>query len=68
MRPNLVVIVSPGRDLASSILQRFKPMLIQAAVAELAVEAFDEGILCRLAGLDKVQLRAGLLRPKEHRL
>ena len=39
-------------------------MLIQAAVAELTVEAFDEGVLCRLAGLDKVQLRAGLLRPR----
>ena len=45
-----------------------KPVLIEAAIPELAVEALDEGILRRLAWLDESQRDLPLTRPKEHRL
>ena len=38
-------------------------MLIQKLVAKTSVEAFDDGILVRLAGLDEVQLDAGFPAP-----
>lgn len=40
-------------------------MKVQAVLPELAVEAFDEGVLGRLAGLNEVQLHVSALRPKE---
>src|SRR6056297_1412283 len=45
-----------------------EPVQIQAVVPELAVEAFDEGILGRFARLDQVQLDATVSRPEELRL
>ena len=42
-------------------------MQIQAVIAELAVEAFDEGILGRLARLGEVQLDMSGPCPEEHR-
>jgi hypothetical protein len=41
-------------------------MLVQAFIAELAVEAFHKGILCRLAWLDKAKLGIALLGSEEH--
>ena len=43
-------------------------MLVEAFIAQLAVERFDEGILDRLAGCDEAQLHATLVRPAQHRL
>ena len=43
-------------------------MLVQTFVSELAIEAFDEGVLGRLAWLDKTERGTALLRPEEHRL
>ena len=43
-------------------------MLVQAFVSELAVEAFDEGVLRWFAGLDEAKLYLPLLCPEEHRL
>ena len=40
-----------------------EPVLVQALVAELAVEALDVGVLRRLAGLDQAQLDAALVGP-----
>ena len=41
-------------------------MQVEAVFSKLAVEAFDERILCWLAGLDKVQFDANALCPEEH--
>ena len=43
-------------------------MLAESAVPELAVEAFDERILRRLARLDEGQRHVPLTRPEEHGL
>lgn len=63
-----VVVLSPGIDDASRIDQVPEPMLIQAAIPERPVEAFDECILGRFPGLNEMQLGSGSLTPEEHRL
>src|SRR5580700_6624173 len=40
-----------------------EPVLVQALVAELAVEGFDVGVLVGLAGADEGQLDVALIRP-----
>ena len=54
VRPELVVILPPGFDQLSSFGEAEEKMFIEALVAKFAVEAFDEGVLHRLAGLDIV--------------
>jgi hypothetical protein len=63
MGPNLVVIPPPGFDFLSCILQADEPILIQAFIPELPVEALDESILDGLAWLDEAQLHASLVGP-----
>lgn len=43
-------------------------VLASLLLAVLAVEAFNERLLRRLAELDEVQLHAALFRPEKHRL
>lgn len=43
-------------------------MQVQAVLAKLAVEAFYERVLRRLARLNEVQLHAGVLSPEEQGL
>ncbi len=64
----MFVVDPPLVDFMSGIGQAQKPVLIETSIAELAVEALDEGILCRLARLDEGQRDFALTRPKEHRL
>ena len=68
VRPDLVVVNPPALDDPPSIVQAGEPMQVQALVPELAVEAFDESVLSRLARLNEVQLYAGTSRPEEQRL
>lgn len=49
----MVAVRSPCCNDLSGLLQRFKPVLIQAFIAEGAVEAFDVGILGWAAGFDE---------------
>lgn len=51
MRPHLVVVDSPARNLNARLLQALEPVLVEALIAELAVEAFDVGVLRGLARL-----------------
>ena len=43
-------------------------MLVEAFVAQAAVERLDVGVLVRLARLDQAQLHATHMRPGHHRL
>jgi len=45
VRPNLVVVLPPGGDGRSCLVQRLEPVVVQAFVAELAIEAFDVAVL-----------------------
>ena len=53
MRPNLVVVASPVGDGLAGLLQSLEPVLVEALVAELAVEALDAAVLHELARLDQ---------------
>ena len=45
VRSDFVVFLPPGFDETASFGQGGEPVLIEAFVAELAIEAFDEGVL-----------------------
>ena len=68
MGPCRVVIDPPGFDDAPGITETVEEMLIEALVAQPAVEAFDEGVLCRLSRRDVVPLDAGLTDPSQDRM
>ena len=62
-----MVVVGPSlRDFVPCIRQAQEPVLVEAAAPELAVEAFYERILRRLARLDEGQRHLPLARPEEH--
>lgn len=43
VRADLVVVAAPGADEAASLRQGLEPVLVEALVAELAVEALEKG-------------------------
>ena len=48
-----VVFDPPKLDDPASLCHRDEPMLVQALIAELAIEGFDEAVVGRLAGREK---------------
>ncbi len=62
------MVLPPSRNDSACVGQVPKPMLIQAPFPELAIEAFDKGVLGGLAGLDKLQPELLTPCPKEQRL
>ena len=50
--PELVVILAPSFDQVSGFGEPEEKMFVQTLVTKFAVEAFDEGVLHRLAGLN----------------
>ena len=50
----LVIVLPPGLDQVARFGQPEEKMFIEALVTQFAVEAFDKGILDRLAGLEVV--------------
>ena len=65
MRADGVVVVAPDGELPPSISEARKDFLVQQLVAQTPVEAFDEGVLGRLAGRDVVPGDAALVLPFE---
>jgi hypothetical protein len=61
--PHLVVITAPCRNDGFGMIERREPLLVEALVAELAVEAFDVRVLRRLARLGKREGDAVRVRP-----
>ena len=51
----LMVSIAPNRDIESRVAQVVKPVRIEAFIAKAPVEAFDERVLQRLAGLDEIE-------------
>ncbi len=65
---NLVIVPPPSFDGLPNFRQRPEPVLVQAFIPHLAVEAFDESILQGLPRRDEVQLRALFISPDIQRL
>ena len=63
MWSNLVVILTPDGDTLTGLSQGFQPVLVEAFVPELAIEAFDIGVLGGFARLDQDVLNASCLHP-----
>lgn len=63
VRPDGVVVAVPGRQRCASVSQRGEQRVVEAAIAQVAVEALHEGILRRLAGCDVRPLDLPFLRP-----
>ncbi len=63
VRSDLVVVLPPGGDGGPGLLQRPEPLLVQALVAELAVEALDVAVLHGSPRLDQDMPDAMCLRP-----
>ena len=57
------IVPSPGLNFPFRILQRQKPVSIQALVPEAPVEALDDGIVRRLPGPGEAQAHATLIGP-----
>src|SRR5450830_835928 len=45
VRPDLVVVLPPGGDGRPGLHQRLEPLLVEALVPELAIEALDVAVL-----------------------
>lgn len=56
MRPDVVVVVAPDRQLAPGVSQAVEQFLIQEFVAQRPIERFNERILLGLAGIDVMPL------------
>ncbi len=63
MRTLLVVILSPGFDLALCMAETCEPVRIQTFIPQPAVEAFYVGVLYRLAWLDELQPHTAFFAP-----
>ncbi len=68
VRPDRVVIDPPGFDEAPGITETVEEVLIQALIAQPAIKALDEGILCWLSRRDVVPLDADLADPFQDRM
>src|ERR1043165_6118263 len=65
--PDSIVVHAPGLDDLARVRQAEEPVLVQALVAESAVETLDVGILIRLARVDEVQPDAAGVGPRIER-
>src|SRR5690554_4539244 len=68
MRTDFVVMNSPVIDSPAGLGEIPEPVEVQTLISEFPVEAFNEGILGRLARLDEMQMEPGPLAPEEHLL
>lgn len=63
-----MVVLPPRFDDPASVTEPQEPVLVEAFVAEAAIEALADRVLDRLAGIDKAQFDAVLIRPLVQRL
>ena len=55
----MVVVFSPGTNNLSRVIEIVEPMLIEAAITEPCVEAFNKRILGWLTRLNKLKFDTG---------
>ena len=65
MRPDLIEVLPPGRELRAGVAERAEQGLVQALIPQTPVEAFVEAVLLRLARRDVMPADAGIVGPAE---
>ena len=65
MRSDVVVVISPQTELSPSVSEAPEHLLVQAFIAQPAVEAFHEAILHRLSRGDVMPFDPALGAPAE---
>ena len=63
-----IVVLPPFFHHGPCLLRVTEPVLVQAFIPKLAIEALDVGVLRGFTWVDEVQLNPSLLSPAEHRL
>lgn len=66
MRSNGVVVEAPCFDDLACVSERIVLVLVKALVANAAVKNFDEGVLSRFAGIDRMKLHLAIAGPASH--
>src|SRR5476649_2681894 len=66
VRPPLVVIVDPVRDLGPGMIEAEEQALVEKLVAHAAVETLAEAVLHRLSWRNEMPDNPVVLRPGEH--
>ena len=67
MRPDIVVVIAPKGKFLTSIREAVEDLFIEAFIPQAAVEALNQAVLLRFAGVDVVPGNAGIARPFEDR-
>ena len=67
MRSDVVVVVSPERQFVAGIIQGIEDLLIQQLISQAAIEAFYEGILLRLTGVNIMLIHVVIASPFQDR-
>ncbi len=67
MRSDVVIVVSPKRQLAPCIVEGVEHLFVEQRIAQTAVEAFDERVLPRLSRIDVVPVDIVVVRPFQDR-
>jgi len=67
VRSECVVVAPPFFDDPSGLGQVGEEVLVEALVAQLAIEALDEAVLGRFAGRDVVPFHAPFFLPGQYR-
>src|SRR5438105_15406109 len=68
VRSHLVVVSTPSLAFSACLVEAEEPIGVQALSSKLAVQAFDECIVGRLAGPAEVESDAVLVSPAVERL
>jgi len=68
MGPHGVIVAAPFFESGAGLGERGEQRLVQELVPEPAVEALDEGVLDRLAGIDVVPINACVRCPGQDRV
>ena len=63
MRPDSIVVISPGLGDRAGRGKAHELVLVEALVAQLPIEALDVRVLHGLAGVDKMQVNPTGIRP-----
>ena len=66
MRPHIVVVASPVFQCQACLHERGEQGLVQELIPQATIEAFNKGILHRLAGCDLVPANLGLISPAQN--